>query len=285
MAWAFCAIVGEERIVRIYCDGLGDFVDLPHFPQRVVSLVSSATEIMAALGLQRRIAGVSAYCPRYVDGLQAPVVGDYLRVDEALLRSIQPDLVLTTTGVQRGLGRKLHTEGYPTYALPLPSSVWGMLEGVLLIGGLLDAMPQARRLADRWGEWFTRRLASPAPTRPRVYAELWFGRHVRIPGGLTFVCDLIRAAGGAPLFEDVPAAYLPLDLPAVEARSVDVALFFSEPEYPVDGTRLVQERGWMERWPHLKVIHSTVERGRNIIHDGPSFMETAEWLGKELGGL
>ncbi|MGC8668280.1 MAG: ABC transporter substrate-binding protein [Chthonomonadales bacterium] len=268
--------------MRIFCDPLGDFVDVPHSPQRIVSLVSSATEIIAAVGHISRVAGVSSYCPRYVDGLSAPIVGDYLRVDEALLRSIQPDLVLTTTGVQRGLARKLHAGGYPVYVLPLPNSIWSILDGVLLIGGLLDALPEAQRLADRWGEWFSRMVCSAPQPPPRVYAELWFGRHVRMPGGLTFVSDLIRAAGGTPLFCDVPAAYLPLDLNAVDARAPAVALFFSEPEYPVDGLSLAQERGWLKRWPHLRVIQSTVERGRNLIHDGPSFMDTAEWLRMQI---
>ncbi len=268
--------------MRIFCDPLGDFVDVPQKPRRIVSLVSSVTEAIATMGHQERIVGVSAYCPRYVERLSAPVVGDYLRVDGALLKSLEPDLVLTTTGVQRSLGRKLHADGYPVYVLPLPNSIWGILEGVLLVGGLLDALPEARRLAQRWGDWFARAASSASLPRPKVYAELWFGRHVRVPGGITFVSDLIWAAGGEPLFYDVPAAYLPLDLRAVESHRPDVALFFSEPEYPVDGLALAQERGWMRRWPHLKVIQSTVERGRNVIHDGPSFMDTAEWLRTQL---
>ena len=32
------------------------------------------------------------------------------------------------------------------------------------------------------------------------------------------------------------------------------------------------------------MIVSTVERGRNLIHDGPSFVDTARWLAGRMHG-
>jgi iron complex transport system substrate-binding protein len=56
---------------------------------------------------------------------------------------------------------------------------------------------------------------------------------------------------------------------------------FSEPEHPVDAAALVRDRGW-ERAFAPRVVVSTTDRGRNLIHDGPSFLETARWLAAEL---
>ncbi len=264
--------------MRVYCDSLGRSVDLPDRPQRIVSLVSSATEALATIGCLDRIAGVSSYCRRYVPNLTAPVVGDYLSVDEDLLREIEPDLVITTTGVQRGVGKGLSHDGYPVFAIPLPNSLHGILEGVMLLGALVGEMDAARDLVHRWTAHFEALRADAPPTRPRVYAELWFGAYQRTPGGLTFIHDLLEAAGAQPLFGDVARSYLNVDVGEVEHRRPDVAVVFSEPEYPVDAAALVREREWNVTLPHLALIQSDVTRGRNLIHDGPSMMETATWL-------
>ncbi|MGC4000944.1 MAG: hypothetical protein QM767_27190 [Anaeromyxobacter sp.] len=59
---------------------------------------------------------------------------------------------------------------------------------------------------------------------------------------------------------------------------------FQEPEFPVDPAALLRERGWDRAFAPRTVL-STVDRGRNLIHDGPSFLETARWLRGELDAL
>ena len=67
--------------MRIFNDTLGAEVDIPDKPQRIVSLVSSATEAIFEMGYGKRVVGVSCYCSRDVESLTSPVVGDYLNVD------------------------------------------------------------------------------------------------------------------------------------------------------------------------------------------------------------
>ena len=133
------------------------------------------------------------------------------------------------------------------------------------------------------GADFERLRAARWAARPRVYVELWFGRHPRTSGGRTFVHDLIELPGGENIFGSSPQGYLPLDIPAAAAAKPDVALFFSEPEYPVDPGRLLAQRGW-DTPGGPRVIVSTVDRGRNLIHDGPSFADTARWLAGQMHG-
>jgi len=79
-----------------------------------------------------------------------------------------------------------------------------------------------------------------------------------------------------------PAVTAPVVGDYVEADA-EVFLLFSEPDHPVEGARLLAERGW-DGQAAPRVIRSTVERGRNLIHDGPSFLETTRWLRGELLG-
>jgi iron complex transport system substrate-binding protein len=267
--------------VRVQSPVLDSVFELAGAPARVVSLVSSATETLAALGAQDVLAGVSPYCRRYVPGLRAPVVGDYVHADPAAIRAVRPDLVLVTDGVQLPLARRLAAEGLPTYLLPVPQSRFGILENVVAVGALTGRLPEARALADRLERAWAELGATAAATRPRVYAELWFGRHPRRPGGRAFVHDLLALAGADPVFGAEPFAYAPLDLEETARRAPEWLVLFQEPEFPVDPAAVVAERGW-ERLVGDRVVLSTVDLGRNLIHDGPSFVETARWLRRAL---
>jgi len=256
--------------MRVFCEPLGVAVELPERPQRIVSLASSLTETLFEMGCGARVVGISAYCSRYIPANHLPVVGDYLRVEHTLLASLQPDLILLTTGIQRPLGIKLAQAGYPVYALPLPTSLSGVMENLNLLGGLLNEVETARRLRQRWEQQFQTLYLSAAARRPRVYIELWFGRHVRTVGALSFIHDLVEAAGGDNIFGR--------DLDAVASMRPDLLLFHTEPDYPVDVARLIEERDW-HRWnPAPYVVVGSVRKGENLIHEGPSIMETATWL-------
>ncbi|EIP97583.1 ABC-type Fe3+-hydroxamate transport system, periplasmic component [Opitutaceae bacterium TAV1] len=267
---------------RVPCELLGRRVELPERPQRIVSLVSSATETIFALGAGGRVAGVSAYCHRYVDTSGAKVAGDYLRVDEEALRGLQPDLVLATAGVQLGVARRLAAAGFPVFVLPVPSSFYAILDNIRQVGGLVGELAAAHALTLRLEAEAAELRAATANggrRRPRVLADLWFGRFERFAGGMTFIHDLIGLAGGENVFAARPEAYLKPDLAEARAARPEAVIVFSEEDdHPVDVPALVRERGWET----LRVVESCIRRGRIVIHDGPSFMETARWLASEL---
>src|SRR5918996_4434370 len=103
--------------IRVYCDPLGAFVDLPVKPKRIGSLASGFTEALVHMGYSDSIAGISSWCSNFVPNLNVPIIGDYLSVNEEELRAVETDLLLITTGVQRGLARKLLKQGIPVYVL------------------------------------------------------------------------------------------------------------------------------------------------------------------------
>jgi len=267
--------------VRVTCAVYGTKLNFTSPPGRVVSFVSSATETLFELGCGDVVVGVTPYCGRYVDNLRVPIAGDYLGADVKALCTLKPDLILVTSGIQAALGKRLAEAGLPVYALPLPASRFGILENQITLGGLMHRVGEARALCSRMEAGFATLIAGPATHRPSVFIEMWCGRHLRGIGGLSFIHDLIELAGGEPVFTAVSEAYPVPDLEAVAALRPEAILFFQEPEHPVDAEALLAERGWT--WsPHI--ISSDITKGRNIIHDGPSYLDTAQWLRRQLQG-
>jgi len=263
--------------MRVICELLGNSFELPSRPCRIISLVRSATKTMTELGCAERVVDVSPYCRRYAPEVAAPVVGDDLGADMEVLRALQPDLIFLTTGVQGALACRLAEAGLSAYALPLPSSRFGILENIVTLGALLGELRSARSLANRLNAAAEALRAQAPAVWPRVYAELWFGRHPRMVGGRCFVHDLIEWVGGDNIFAGNPGSYLSLDLPSVVTAHPQTAIFFSEPESPVSAAALLAERGWLGLVSD-RVMECGLEKGRNLIHSGPSYFATAAWL-------
>lgn len=267
--------------MKVFCEALDYHIEVPLRPERVICLVAAATEALYAMGLGDRVVGVSCYCDRYVPDLNKPVAGDYLKIDKQVFAELNPDLVVVTTGVQRKLGLELAKRELPVYALSLPNSFYGILENNVILGALVNEVQAGRELSRRMEEQ-ARVIRERSPrNRPRVYTELWFGRHMRSIGGFTYIDDLVSLAGGESIFAHKRAGYLVPDFEEVVAARPDIFLLFSEEVYPVDPRRLVEERGW-DKSLSLRIVESTVERGRNLIQEGPSIVETAAWLQEQL---
>lgn len=266
---------------RVPCELLGGRVDVPERPQRIVSLLSAATETLFAVGAGGRVAAVSHYCQRYAPVSGVPIAGDYLRIDEERLRTFEPDLVLTTAGVQLGVARRLRKAGFPVMALPMPTTFAGLVDNVRQVAALAGETRRGQELAAQMEDEAARlRTAARArERRPRLFVDLWFGRHERTVGGLSFVHDLVALAGADTLFAERGEGYFAPDLEAVRAARPDGILLFTEADdHPVDVPALVAARGWAG----VPLIVSDIVRGRIVIHDGPSFLESVRWLATEL---
>lgn len=264
---------------KVHVELLDYSLMLTSSPQRVVSLVSSATEAMGKMGLIDSVVGVSEYCERYIPNLKAPVVGQYLNCDLEQLKALKPDLILITSGVQLNLGKKLAKAELPVYVLPLPQSFYGMLENNMILGGILGELEKARKLSSCMIQRAVDLRQQHSGRRPTIYVELWLGRHMRAVGGLSFIHDLVEIAGGELLYGNHTQGYFTPDFDEVAELKPDIHLFFHEPEYLIDPEELVRARGWDLETP---IIVSTVECGKNMIQEGPSFLDTAEWLQKEI---
>ena len=163
--------------------------------------------------------------------------------------------------------------------LPLPQSFHGILENIRILGSLMNQLEAASILTTSLNERAESiRLRAPK-IRPAVYLELWLGKHMRAVGGGSFIQDLINIAGGDLIFREHSTGYFIPDFHTVASLAPDVFLFFHEPEYLIDPTELVNQRNWN---PKTKVIVSTVLCGENVIQDGPSILDTAEWLQYQL---
>ncbi|GAA6735731.1 ABC transporter substrate-binding protein [Thermus oshimai] len=263
--------------MRVFHEILGP-LDLPDRFERIVSLAPNVTDALFALGVGERVVGRSAFCHRPAEVLSLPVLASYTKIRTELLRSLRPDLVLLSTGVQREQALRLKEEGFPVYALPLPTSPYGILENLSTLGHLLDLEERATELAHTLAQRYARLRGRFQAT---VYFEMDLGGPITVGRG-SYIAQALLHLGLRPLFLDVPQAYFTPDLEEVRRRRPDLFLYEPKPwgKNPWERARaLAQERGWD--------FPVAATDGDELAHYGPLFFafleKVAERVAETLG--
>ncbi|HEX2903148.1 MAG TPA: helical backbone metal receptor [Jatrophihabitans sp.] len=202
-------------------DDLGAQLTLPRPPARVVSLVPSLTEAIAA---EHRylLAGATDWCthPR---GLDVPRYRGTKNPDTAALIAAAPDLVIANQEENRELDvRRLRSAGVP---------VW-----VTRIETLAESFSSMRRLFEQAlmvpvPDWLPRAEASwaqPTETRLSVVTAIWRDPWM-VVGGRTFSNDLLARLGCRNPFEQHAERYPHTDVAGIEATRPDLILLPDEP--------------------------------------------------------
>ena len=220
---------------------------------RVVSLVPAGTEIVAALGAEDALVGISHECdwPASVASLPRvtatpidsrmtagtidaevrrlrsegrPVIG----VDGALLRSLHPDLILTqdlcdVCAVTDDDVRSLATAvDPPPMLLPLRArTLAGIFTDLLAVGTALGRLDRAHDLVGELRARLGALEANHPPVPPRVVCIEWLDP-VYLAGH--WVPELISAAGGRDVGAEPGAHSRVIELEMVEALRPDVVI-------------------------------------------------------------
>jgi ABC-type hemin transport system substrate-binding protein len=232
---------------------------------RVVSLVPSLTEAVAALGLADRLVGVTRYCERGApDG--AARVGGTKNPDVAAVVELAPDAVLANTEENRAEDldalRAAGLDVVETFPRTV-DDVAPLLREVAAALGDPDAGEEAARAVDEAAT----RADAVAPRTPVAACTLIWRKPWMAVGPDTFVDDLLRRCGFANVLAGWDERYPRLD-PSLVLRP-EVVLLPTEP-YAFDADDLPAVRELLGDVPHRFVD------GRILTWHGPSTAEALD---------
>lgn len=244
-------------------DDLGHLIDRTGPAQRIVSLVPSLTEAIAATRPEALV-GATDWCTHPAD-LDVTRVRGTKNPNLQTIRDLAPDLVLANREENRELDvTRLRATGI---------DVW-----VTVIETVEQACTSMRRL-------FTDGLQWPVPGWLNEVEQLWLGpvptvtATVAIPiwrdpwmvvGSSTFTGDLARRLGWANAFDDSDERYPHVELAAIDRPGTDLVLLPDEPYVfgPDDGP---------EAFTHTP---TQLVAGRFLTWYGPAMLEAHHELTK-----
>lgn len=171
------------------------------FPSRIVCLTEEPTEVLYALGEERRIVGISGFTVRPARARrEKPKVSAFTsaRVDEIV--KLAPDLVVGFSDIQADIAQALVKRGVEVW-IANHRSVAGILGYVRRLGAMVGAGEKADRYAAQLEVRVERVRANAArmDRHPRVYFEEWDDPQISC---IAWVSELIGIAGGRDIFPE-----------------------------------------------------------------------------------
>jgi ABC-type Fe3+-hydroxamate transport system substrate-binding protein len=235
-------------------------------PRRVVSLVPSLTEAIAATDAGV-LAGATDWCT-HPAGLDVPRVGGTKWPDLARVRALHPDLVVANAEENRPEDVAALRDAGIAVWVTAPATVDQALTSLGRLVAVLGR-PDPPWLGDAHAAW----AAPPGLPAVRAVVPIW-RRPWMVLGRDTFAGDVLARLGVANVLAGSTDRYpklAPGDLPAVEA---DLVVFPDEPYAftPDDGP---------EAWPQARPVFVS---GRHLTWYGPSLVEAPQVLTRQLRG-
>ena len=192
-------------------------------PQRIVSLVPSATEALLAMALADRLVGRTDY-DRMPELTGLPSVGGGLQPNLEILVSLDLDLVIRFAGdSDLATAERMTGLGIPHFAVQ-PDGIEDVLTIIRDLGRITDALDAAdamiREIRDALDDVARRVDGLP---EPRV-AYLLSGDPPWVAGPGTYIDELMAVAGGKNVFDDLGTLYAPVSMEALLDRDLDLIL-------------------------------------------------------------
>ncbi len=202
-------------------DDLGADVPLCGPARRIVSLVPSLTEAIAA-SAPERLAGATDWCTHPAD-LDVARVRGTKNPDLAAIRALSPDLVVANQEENRELDvRRLRDAGVAVWVTRIET----VEESLASMSRLFN---EALGLADPpWLVEARSLWATPAPRRLSVAVPIWRDPWM-VVGSPTYTDDLLTRAGLANVLAHLDGRYPTVSADDIDGAGADVVLLPDEP--------------------------------------------------------
>jgi iron complex transport system substrate-binding protein len=232
-------------------------------PQRIVSTSPSITEMLYALGLGDRVAGVTTFCRYPPQALEKPKIGTFTEPNLEAIAALRPDLVIVQTNPIR-LAERLRLMKLNVIEID-QQNLAAVYNSFRIVGQAAAAPAAAARLTDSVQARLEEIRARAARLKP-VPMTFIVGRLPNRLDGLvavgraSYLNEIIVIAGGENIFRDAVAAYPQVSVEAIIARNPEVIVDMGDMSNTF-GVTEQHRRGVVSLWGRLATVDA-VKQGR-----------------------
>ena len=219
-------------------------------PQRIVSLVPSASEILGALNLQARVVGVDYYTA------YPPALAKMTKVSDAngkynneQIELLKPDLVLSYGGLTKQYDRQLQSLGLRVVDLPIAANLQQVLQQILVVGRLTFTQNTAQALVNQLQQQIDAiKKAVAGTTAPTVMMEIDDSAPGKpyVFGGGSYGDELLQDANGINIFHSDTnnGGYPQVTDEAVISANPQFIILTEDPAYGGDPALVYKRPNW-----------------------------------------
>lgn len=240
-------------------DQMGNQVKISIPPQRIVSLVPSQTELLADLGLNDSVVGITKFCIHPENWRKAKtIIGGTKNFDFERIRSLQPDLIIGNKEENYPEGIKTLTAQFPVWMNDI-ITLSDALSMIRKVGQITNTSFKAEKIADDIESSFSNLIKLPSlKTLYLIWKSPWMAA---APG--TFIDEMMRLCGLENCFNK-QTRYPELNTEQIQRLNPELILLSSEP-YPF-------------KEKHIEELQVLCPNSKILLVDGEMF----SWYGSRL---
>jgi ABC-type Fe3+-hydroxamate transport system substrate-binding protein len=210
-----------------YTDQTGRTIELPATPQRIISLVPSQTELLAYLGLQQEVIGITKFCIHPAAWFQQKTrIGGTKQLDIEKIHAVKPDFIIANKEENVKEQVEELARHYPVWISDV-TDLESAYEMINAIGQLVNKVTKADQLISAIKTNFN--TLPLFINKPKAAYLIWRNPYMTVSGD-TFIHHMLTKAG----FENVYAndsRYPSITVKELTAKAPEVLFLSSEP-YP-----------------------------------------------------
>jgi iron complex transport system substrate-binding protein len=282
----FIAMLCVGSLALGSCKSHGPSTPSRQIPQRIISVVPSATEMLFAFGLADRVIAVGDY-DELPPGSNKPRIGGLLNPNIEKIIEYKPDLVITY-GSQAVLRDRMKELGIRIYPFT-HGSISQTLDYMVALGQTVGAEDKAREIEHRIRTTFDEIRKRDPAKHPKVL--LVHNRGVGALGSFysvgrtAFQNELIEIAGGENIFGDVDKEVMEPSIEAILQREPEI-IIETLPSGLTDREAERRKTDWkkLSKLPAVKNNHIFIIGEDYMLVPGPRLDLAAKKFAEVIGG-
>ena len=256
-------------------------------PKRIISLVPNVTEILFAIGAGPQVVAVSNYDVEPPAVRSLPTVGALLDPDTEKIISLRPDLVITY-GSQTDLQSQLKSANIPFFDYR-HAGLDHIMVTMRALGARTGHADQAEKVASAL-EASIDAVKKRVAGKPRPKTLLVFGRepgslrNIYASAGRGFLHDMLIAAGGQDVLQDIDTESAQVSTEMILARAPEVILELNSATRLNDADLKKVVAPWMtlSSVPAVKNQRVVILLGPGLTVPGPRVIDGIEKMARAI---
>ncbi len=249
--------------MAVFTDQMQRRVSISSPPKRIVSLVPSQTELLAALGLEEQVVGITKFCIHPNDWFRNKArIGGTKNVNLEKVAALAPDLIIANKEENLQEQVEALAEQFPVYVSDV-NNLDDALQMIVGIGRITGKEEESNAIASAIQQEFSQLKISSSPIRAAYL--IWKDPYMTV-GGDTFIHDMLEKAGFQNCFAD-RNRYPAVTIEELQQSGCEVVLLSSEPypfrekqvaelEAQLPGTKVLLVDGELFSWYGSRLLKS-----------------------------
>jgi ABC-type Fe3+-hydroxamate transport system substrate-binding protein len=241
-------------------DQTGHTIHLSAFPQRVISLVPSQTELLFDLGLGEKLIGITKFCIHPDHWFRNKTrIGGTKDLNLDLIRALKPDLIIANKEENEKDQVEMLRESFPVWVSDV-KDLGSAIEMIHSVAEITGTIKKGDAIADKIIKGFDG--LGPYTNKKTVAYLIWRDPCMTV-GGDSFINDVLNRSGFNNYFRKLDR-YPVIDIGSLKDPAIDIILLSSEP-FPF-GEK------------HIRELTESGIKARIAVVDGELF----SWYGSRL---